>query len=118
MGCLTPARYWGEEKPVATKIVVPSTEEDFELRWQSERRKALRAFWFRCRDEFLARYPDQFVAVKDPLGEYQVIAAAASIATLLDTIASLGVDRRDIDIEFIATASRTPMPLLRPSDSG
>ena len=103
---------------MATKIVVPSTEEDFELRRQSERRKALREFWSQHRDEFIARHPDQFVAVKDPLGEYQVIAAADSIAALLDDIASMGVDRRDIDIEFIATASRTPMPLLRPSDSG
>jgi hypothetical protein len=57
-----------------------------------EEAEAELAFWKRHQQEFLLRYPDQFVAVHD--GE--VVAAGAELRSVLDRIAELGIDPRRV----------------------
>lgn len=58
-----------------------------------------RTFWNAHYDEFLARYPDQFVAVHDG----RVIASSAHLVDLLDQIERLGLKPTQVWSKYFAT---------------
>ncbi|MFN0146296.1 MAG: hypothetical protein ACKVT1_07285 [Dehalococcoidia bacterium] len=63
-----------------------------------EESAAIRNFWTAHHREFLERYPEQFVAVR----EGEVIVAASDLDDLVAKIRHLRLDpRTDVDIEFI-----------------
>lgn len=65
---------------------------------------AIQEFWETNYKRLLALYPEQFVAVR---GE-DVVATAAELGELLNTLAALGLDPRiDVAIEFISSRSNS-----------
>ena len=91
---------------------MPSKEERDRVRAEHSRMEAVMGFWFDHHDEILARYPEQYVAVKDPLAGYEVVASDKSILVVLDTVDGMGLDRRALEIEFMTSKIRAPMPVL------
>ena len=65
-----------------------------------EESKRIHAFWLEHQDEFLARYPEQFVAVKDG----NVVAANPDLAMLFYELRDLGLNARtDVAIQLISS---------------
>lgn len=89
---------------MATREYAPSKEAAERVRAQLEYDKAVSDFWYDHYDELLARYPERYIAVKDPLGDYQVVATADDMLGLIDTIEAMGYDRDDLELKRI-TAS-------------
>lgn len=63
---------------------------DVEVAWEEAEAKL--AFWQKHQQEFLARYPDQFVAVHDGT----VITPDRDLRSVLDRIAQRGLDPRRV----------------------
>jgi hypothetical protein len=55
------------------------------------------AFWDKHWDDFLERYPEQFVAVKDG----QVLAASEDLQEVLQVVQAAGVEPAEIWIQFL-----------------
>ncbi len=67
-----------------------------------EEARQIQEFWNEHHTEFLARYPEQFVAVKDET----VVASNRDLAVLVDQLRQMGLDpRTDVAIEFISAKS-------------
>ena len=89
------------------------SKEEFErARAEEAYMYAVRDFWYDHHDEFLARYPELYVAVKDPLGDYEVVATDTNIVSLIDTIEAQGFDRDEIEIERVTDRILAPLGLL------
>ena len=56
--------------------------------------------------------PNSTVAVKDPLGDYEVVATDTNIVSLIDTIEAQGYDRDEIEIERVTDRISAPLGLL------
>ena len=56
-------------------------------------------FWHEHRNELLATYPDQLVAVRNS----EVVAASTDLQTLLRDLAAQGIARNEVGIRFIST---------------
>ena len=91
---------------MAGRTYMPTEKERARVRAEHDRMYAVMDFWADHRDELLASYGEAYVAVKDPLGDYTVVATDSDIVTLLETVESRGLDRRDVEIEFVT--SRVP----------
>ena len=89
---------------MATREYAPSKEAAERVRAQLEYDKAVSDFWYDHYDEFLARYPEHHVAVKDALGDYEVVAADTDVVRLVETLDELGYDHHEIEVRKI-TAS-------------
>ena len=57
------------------------------------------AFWQKHRDEFLEKYPDQFVAVH----ERSVIVTSRNLEELASMLTSKGLDLQKVWVRFITT---------------
>jgi len=79
--------------------VTPSFENARAALHEAERRAA---FWQEHHDEFLARYPEQFVAVKDGTVE----AADSDMDKLLGILRNRQIDPRDVWVKFITADVR------------
>ena len=91
---------------------MPSEEEAERARREYEYAEAVIDFWDDHHEELLALYPEQYVAVKDPLGDYKVVATDKNIVSLIDAIEAMGYDRREIEIEKVTAKIPAPMPIL------
>ena len=91
---------------MAGRTYMPSEEERARVRAEHDRMYALMGFWADHRDELLASYGEAYVAVRDPLGDYTVVASDSNIVSLLETGGAPGHAPRDVDIEFVT--SRVP----------
>ncbi len=90
---------------MAGRTFMPSEEERARVRAEHDRLYALMHFWADHRDELHATYGQTYVAVTDPLGDYSVVASDSDVVSLLETVEARGLDRRDVEIEYI-----TPRP--------
>ncbi len=88
---------------MAVRTYMPSPEERARVRAEHDRMYALMDFWADHRDELLAEYPERYVAVKDPLGAYDVVASDTDVVSLLETVDAMSLERREVEIEFITT---------------
>ena len=89
---------------MASRRYKMSKEEAERARADLEYAKAVSEFWYNHYDELLARYPERYIAVKDPLGDYEVVATADHMLDLIDTVEAMGYDRSDLELKRI-TAS-------------
>lgn len=83
-------------------VTVPSLEGAQEALDAAERRVA---FWHAHHGEYLARYPEQFVAVADG----KVVAADGNLDTLLDILQSEGLAPTQVWLKFITAHVRRLM---------
>lgn len=97
---------------MATGDHPPTQTGDRVLLRQFERMDALRGFWYEHHAEFLERYRGQFIAVKDPLGDYEVVASDKRIGVLVEAVDAMGLDRQGLGFKLITDEARAPMPVL------
>ena len=82
----------------------PSKEDAKPVRTNHEYLVGIIDFWADHYEEFLARYPEHYVAVKDALDDYEVVAADTDVVRLVETLDELGYVPREIEVRKI-TAS-------------
>lgn len=85
---------------------------DHVLLQEFERMDAVRDFWYEHHAEFLERYRGKFVAVRNALGDYEVVASNDGIGALVEAIDDMGLDRQVLDFKLISDETRAPMPVL------
>lgn len=63
------------------------------------------AFWREHQHELLAKYPDQFVAMRRD----KIVASSPKLQTVLEQLEQRGIDRADVRIRFVSLDPRRYM---------
>lgn len=85
---------------------------DHVLLREFERTDAVRGFWYEHYAEFLEHYRGKFVAVRDALGDCEVVASNDRIGALVEAIDDMGLERQVLDFKLISDEPRAPLPVL------